>query len=64
MGFTSLKVRDFMQVVRCMKCHDLGHVALSTAPERNAVEGAEQPTTKRLTASPKIKSAYHAAKEN
>jgi len=27
MGFSSLKVRDFLQVARCMKCHDLGHVA-------------------------------------
>jgi hypothetical protein len=27
MGFSSLKVRDFLQVARCLKCHDLGHVA-------------------------------------
>jgi hypothetical protein len=26
MGFSSLKVRDFLQVARCMKCHDLGYV--------------------------------------
>jgi hypothetical protein len=27
MGFSSLKVRDFSQVVRYMKCYDLEHVA-------------------------------------
>jgi len=24
MGFSSLKMRDFLQVARCLKCHDLG----------------------------------------
>jgi hypothetical protein len=25
MRFSSLKVRDFLQVAKCLKCHDLGH---------------------------------------
>ncbi|KAH0944325.1 hypothetical protein HN011_007707 [Eciton burchellii] len=60
MGFTSLKVRDFMQVARNATIWDTWP---STAPARNAVEGAEQPTTKRLTANPKIKSAYQQQKK-
>jgi hypothetical protein len=27
MGFFSLKVRDFLQVARCLKCHDLHYMA-------------------------------------
>ncbi|KAH0944402.1 hypothetical protein HN011_012227 [Eciton burchellii] len=33
MGFSSLKVRDFLQVARCLKCHDLGHVAKQCSGE-------------------------------
>ncbi|KAH0944561.1 hypothetical protein HN011_011577 [Eciton burchellii] len=33
MGFSSLKVRDFLQVARCLKYHDLGHVAKHCSAE-------------------------------
>jgi len=64
MGFTSLKVRDFMQVARCAKCHDLGHVAKHCSGEERCGRCGATDHKNADCKSENQLSAYHAAKEN